>query len=100
MLDPALVRPGRFDRIIYVGAPDFEGRIEVLKVGARALTASRISVMYLWRPLHTLHTAQACLAGMYALLSYTLTASNILQAAASRLSVASNCDLAGLPESL
>ena len=32
MLDPALVRPGRFDRIIYVGAPDFEGRIEVLKV--------------------------------------------------------------------
>ena len=33
MLDPALIRPGRFDRIIYVGAPDFEGRIEVLKVG-------------------------------------------------------------------
>ena len=32
MLDPALIRPGRFDRIIYVGAPDFEGRIEVLKV--------------------------------------------------------------------
>ena len=33
MLDSALIRPGRFDRIIYVGAPDFEGRIEVLKVG-------------------------------------------------------------------
>lgn len=32
VLDPALIRPGRFDRIIYVGAPDFEGRIEVLKV--------------------------------------------------------------------
>ena len=32
VLDPALVRPGRFDRIIHVGAPDFEGRIEVLKV--------------------------------------------------------------------
>jgi ATP-dependent Zn protease len=34
VLDPALVRPGRFDRIIHVGAPDFEGRIEVLKVGS------------------------------------------------------------------
>ena len=44
MLDPALVRPGRFDRIIYVGAPDFEGRIEVLKVCARVLAASAISV--------------------------------------------------------
>ena len=44
MLDPALVRPGRFDRIIYVGAPDFEGRIEVLKVCARALAAGVISV--------------------------------------------------------
>lgn len=31
MLDTALVRPGRFDRIIYVGAPTFEGRIEILK---------------------------------------------------------------------
>jgi ATP-dependent Zn protease len=32
VLDPALVRPGRFDRVIFVGAPDFDGRIEVLKV--------------------------------------------------------------------
>ncbi|KAK9823015.1 hypothetical protein WJX81_007049 [Elliptochloris bilobata] len=32
VLDPALTRPGRFDRIIYVGKPDFEGRIEILKV--------------------------------------------------------------------
>lgn len=32
VLDPALIRPGRFDRIIHVGTPDFEGRIEVLKV--------------------------------------------------------------------
>jgi ATP-dependent Zn protease len=37
VLDPALTRPGRFDRIIYVGRPDFVGRIEVLKVcGGRA----------------------------------------------------------------
>ena len=52
MLDPALVRPGRFDRIIYVGAPDFEGRIEVLKVSARALPASLIPAASPWSPLH------------------------------------------------
>lgn len=34
VLDPALVRPGRFDRVVMVGPPDFEGRIEVLKVRA------------------------------------------------------------------
>ena len=35
VLDPALVRPGRFDRVVMVGPPDFEGRIEVLKARAR-----------------------------------------------------------------
>ena len=33
ILDPALIRPGRFDRIIYVPAPDIAGREEILKVG-------------------------------------------------------------------
>ncbi|KAK9821639.1 hypothetical protein WJX74_002762 [Apatococcus lobatus] len=32
VLDPALIRPGRFDRIILVGRPDYEGRIDILKV--------------------------------------------------------------------
>ena len=32
VLDPALVRPGRFDRIVYVDKPDFESRIEIFKV--------------------------------------------------------------------
>ena len=32
ILDPALLRPGRFDRQIYVGAPDAKGRQEILKV--------------------------------------------------------------------
>ncbi len=35
ILDPALRRPGRFDREIYVGKPDSKGREEVLKVHAR-----------------------------------------------------------------
>ena len=35
ILDPALRRPGRFDREIYVGRPDSKGREEILKVHAR-----------------------------------------------------------------
>lgn len=35
ILDSALLRPGRFDRQIYVGAPDTRGREEILKVHAR-----------------------------------------------------------------
>ena len=35
ILDPALRRPGRFDREIYVGKPDGKGREEILKVHAR-----------------------------------------------------------------
>ena len=35
ILDPALLRPGRFDRQIYVSAPDVKGREEILRVHAR-----------------------------------------------------------------
>ena len=35
ILDPALLRPGRFDRQIYVNAPDLNGREAILKVHAR-----------------------------------------------------------------
>lgn len=35
ILDPALLRPGRFDREITVGAPDIRGRTEILKVHSR-----------------------------------------------------------------
>ena len=35
ILDPALLRPGRFDRQIYVGYPDIKGREAILKVHAR-----------------------------------------------------------------
>ena len=35
ILDPALLRPGRFDRQITVNYPDLKGRVEILKVHAR-----------------------------------------------------------------
>lgn len=35
ILDPAILRPGRFDRKVYVGAPDVRGRNEILQVHAK-----------------------------------------------------------------
>ena len=35
ILDPAIMRPGRFDRKVYVGRPDIGGREEILNVHAR-----------------------------------------------------------------
>ena len=35
ILDPALLRPGRFDRQVYVGLPDIRGREEILKIHTR-----------------------------------------------------------------
>ncbi len=35
ILDPALLRPGRFDRQVYVGLPDIRGREAILKVHSR-----------------------------------------------------------------
>jgi cell division protease FtsH len=38
VLDPALLRPGRFDRQIVVDRPDLQGRVGILKVSARDVT--------------------------------------------------------------
>ena len=35
LLDPALLRPGRFDRLIYVPPPDLKARYEILKIHTR-----------------------------------------------------------------
>jgi cell division protease FtsH len=40
VLDPALVRPGRFDRQVVVDRPDLKGREEILKVHARGVALS------------------------------------------------------------
>ncbi|XP_027703296.1 AFG3-like protein 1 isoform X2 [Vombatus ursinus] len=37
ILDPALMRPGRFDRQIYIGPPDIKGRCSIFKVHLRPL---------------------------------------------------------------
>ena len=41
VLDPALLRPGRFDRQILVDRPDLTGRVQIFEVHTRGLTLSR-----------------------------------------------------------
>ncbi|NCC14786.1 MAG: ATP-dependent metallopeptidase FtsH/Yme1/Tma family protein [Clostridia bacterium] len=40
ILDPALLRPGRFDRQVYVGRPDVKGREAILRVHSKGKTLS------------------------------------------------------------
>jgi cell division protease FtsH len=37
VLDPALLRPGRFDRQVFVPQPDLKGRLEIIKVHTRSI---------------------------------------------------------------
>jgi transitional endoplasmic reticulum ATPase len=41
MLDPALLRPGRFDRIIAVTVPDKQGRLTILKIHTRNMPLTK-----------------------------------------------------------
>jgi len=50
ILDPALTRPGRFDRRVYVSLPDVKGRLEILKVHAKKVKmANGVNMMRLAR---------------------------------------------------
>ena len=40
LLDPALLRPGRFDRLIEVPLPDYKGRLEILRIHTRRMRLS------------------------------------------------------------
>ncbi|KAA8520963.1 hypothetical protein F0562_011636 [Nyssa sinensis] len=42
MLDPALLRPGRFDRKIRVGPPNAEGRLQIMKIYAAKVKMSQL----------------------------------------------------------
>ncbi len=37
ILDPAILRPGRFDRLIEIPLPDYEGRVEIFKIHTRKI---------------------------------------------------------------
>ncbi|ACB40898.1 CDC48 family AAA ATPase [Pyrobaculum neutrophilum] len=41
LVDPALLRPGRFDRIIYVPPPDFKARLDILLIHTRTTPLSK-----------------------------------------------------------
>jgi transitional endoplasmic reticulum ATPase len=44
MLDPALLRPGRFDRIIEIPLPDAAGRLEILKIHSRKMQLAGVDL--------------------------------------------------------
>ncbi|WP_456395960.1 proteasome-activating nucleotidase [Thermococcus sp.] len=44
ILDPALLRPGRFDRLIEVPLPDFTGRLEILKVHTKKMNLEEVDL--------------------------------------------------------
>jgi proteasome regulatory subunit len=47
ILDPAIIRPGRLDRLIEVGLPDEKGRLEILKVHTKRMNLQNISLKYI-----------------------------------------------------
>jgi len=44
ILDPALLRPGRFDRIIEVPLPDLQGRLEIFKIHTRKMKVKDVDL--------------------------------------------------------
>jgi transitional endoplasmic reticulum ATPase len=41
IVDPAVLRPGRFDRLIYVAEPDERGRLQIFKIYTRGMPLSK-----------------------------------------------------------
>ncbi len=44
IIDPALLRPGRFDRLIYVPLPDLKGRISIFKIHTRKMKLKDVDI--------------------------------------------------------
>ncbi len=44
MLDPALLRPGRFDRLIEIPVPDKEARLQILKIHSRKMQLGSVDI--------------------------------------------------------
>ncbi len=49
ILDPALLRPGRFDRVIEVPLPDFRGRVEIFRIHTRRMRLKDVDLNELAR---------------------------------------------------
>ena len=64
-LDPALLRPGRFDRRVPVELPDLKGREEILKVHARKVRAGTGIVDFNDTIARMASGASRCRAGQY-----------------------------------
>lgn len=47
ILDPALLRPGRFDRLIYVPLPDYDARLEILKIYTKDMPVKELDLKIL-----------------------------------------------------
>jgi len=45
MLDPALLRPGRFDKILLVAAPEEEGRLQILKIHTKNMPLDKVDLL-------------------------------------------------------
>lgn len=44
MLDPALLRPGRFDRVLRIPLPDAQGRLEILKIHVAKMRLKKVDL--------------------------------------------------------
>jgi AAA family ATPase, CDC48 subfamily len=44
MIDPALLRPGRFDKLIYIGPPDTDGRLKILEVHTKNMPLIKVDL--------------------------------------------------------
>ena len=47
MIDPALLRPGRFDRMVLVGKPDEDARLNILRVHTRGMPLDGVDLSWL-----------------------------------------------------
>ena len=49
ILDKALIRPGRFDRLIYIPPPDSEARTEIFRININKMSVGEVKIEELVR---------------------------------------------------
>ena len=45
MIDPALLRPGRFDKLVFIGKPDLESRLRILEVHTKNMPLMAVDLL-------------------------------------------------------